>query len=307
VNRAGVRAEPLLGTVVTIRVVGHDETPDEVVAREAAIDRAFGWCRTVHATCSRFEPESELSRLSKTVDQPVEVSELVFRALEFAVALAEETGGAFDPTVGAALAARGFDRHFLSGERIEAVADGGATYRDIELDPATKTVTLRRPMQLDLGAVAKGLAIDLAARELVAMENFAVDAGGDLYLGGLNPSGEPWTVGVRHPREEGALIGRVRVRDQAVCTSGDYERQGTDGSHHLLDPATGTSACALASVTVLAPTALVADGLSTAAFVLGWEAGAALLERAGVDGLLISPELAQTAVGEMSHAFLPYA
>jgi thiamine biosynthesis lipoprotein len=139
------------------------------------------------------------------------------------------------------------------------------------------------------------------------MENFAIDGGGDLYLGGVKDSGEPWTVGLRHPRENGAIIGRVQVRDRAVCTSGDYERQGTDGEHHLIDAAARSSARGLASVTVLAPTALVADGLSTAAFVLGPDAGAALLARAGVDGLLVAPDLAQTPIGDMSHAFLPYA
>ena len=80
------------------------------------------------------------------------------------------------------------------------------SYRDVRLDPDRKTITLLRPLILDLGAVAKGLAIDLAARELRPFENFAVDAGGDLYLGGCSANGEPWSIGIRHPRRDNELI-----------------------------------------------------------------------------------------------------
>ena len=76
-------------------------------------------------------------------------------------------------------------------------------------------------MTLDLGAVAKGLAIDAAARELQPFGDFAIDAGGDLYLGGRNPDGAPWSVGIRHPRLDGRLIDSLRVSNKAVCTSGD--------------------------------------------------------------------------------------
>ena len=92
-------------------------------------------------------------------------------------------------------------------------------------------MTLHRPLLLDLGAVAKGLAIDMAARELQPFENFAIDAGGDLYFGGCNAAGEPWSVGIRHPRGDG-LLDTLRVSDAAVCTSGDYERRHRCGTSH---------------------------------------------------------------------------
>ena len=110
-----------------------------------------------------------------------------------------------------------------------------------------------------------------------AFENFAIDAGGDLYLGGCNAAGEPWSVGIRHPRDEHQLIDTMRVSNTAVCTSGDYERRvagdspslDRDADHHIIDARTGLSATTAASVTVVAPLAIVADGLATAAFVLG--------------------------------------
>jgi thiamine biosynthesis lipoprotein len=208
--------------------------------------------------------------------------------------LAEESGGAFDPTVGHRMAARGFNREHRTGQVVRsAIApDDDVSYRDVHLDPDRKTITLLRPLTLDLGAVAKGLAIDTAARELQPFKNFAIDAGGDLYLGGLNEHEAPWSVGIRHPLQDDELIASLRVSNQAVCTSGDYERRTPDGvSHHILDPRTGASCHVVASATVLAPTAMLADALATAAFVLGPQDGIEFLDRMGVNGLIVTPEL----------------
>jgi thiamine biosynthesis lipoprotein len=151
-------------------------------------------------------------------------------------------------------------------------------------------VTLRRPLLLDLGAVAKGFAIDLAAEELSGLAGFAVNAGGDVRVHGRNAAGEPWRIGVRHPRQPDELISALSLREGAVCTSGDYERRSSQGGH-ILEPATKSPAGSLVSVTVLAPTAMLADALSTAAFVLGPEAGVKFLEEQGGEGLLITDAL----------------
>jgi len=205
--------------------------------------------------------------------------------------VAEASDGAFDPTVGGTMEARGFDRNYATGERIASPRSPGASsFRGVLLDPERLTVTLLRPLTLDLGAVAKGFAIDLAAQELSAFGNFAINAGGDVLVRGRNREGAPWRIGVRHPRENEAIFTALRLTEGAVCTSGDYERQGATGGagHHILDPATGRSAGAAVSVTVIAPSAMVADALSTAAFALGPERGLALLERHGVDGIIIT-------------------
>ena len=288
IDAVSVRAEPAMGTVVTIQVVrpGADQ----------AIDRAFGWFREIEERCTRFDERSELMQLTAQVGVPVPVSAILFEAVRFALRVAAESGGAFDPTIGRALEASGFNREHRTGRLVRTLIapDEGVTYRDVQLDPVRRTITLRRPLILDLGAVAKGLAVDAAARELHPFADFAIDAGGDLYLGGRDPGGAPWSVGIRHPRLDGQIIETLRVSDQAVCTSGDYERRvvGGDGNgHHILDPRAGESARALASATVVAPTALLADALATAAFVLGPTEGLELLERLGVDGLLLTPEL----------------
>lgn len=297
-SEACIHSFAVMGTVVSIQVVGHGATDVERSARDDAIARCVAWFEEVEATCSRFDPQSELRRLTTQIGVPVRVSPMLLEAVRFALAVANETDGAFDPTIGSTMEQRGFNREHRSGEITATPIDGdGATYRDVELSDGLHTITLHRPLLLDVGAVAKGMAIDLAARELQPFANFAIDAGGDLYFGGQNAAGRPWSAGIRHPRNDG-LIEIIDASDVAVCTSGDYERQ-TESGHHLLDPRTGASANAAASVTVVAKAAMVADALATAAFVLGPADGAALLERHGVEGLFFTPSLERSTTPTM--------
>jgi thiamine biosynthesis lipoprotein len=267
---------PVMGTVVSI----------EVDAPEAALARAFDWFREVEAVCSRFDAASELRQLP--VGSPAPASPLLFEAVRFALQVAEETDGAFDPTVGSRMSARGYNRNYLTGATIDAPGAAGASFRDVVLDAKHQTILLRCPLTLDLGAVAKGLAVDAAAHELQPFRDFCIDAGGDIYCGGHNPGGKPWRVGIRHPRRPDQVVDRLDVSDCAVCTSGDYERGA-----HILDARDAAAALRTASATVIAPNAMLGDALATAAFVLGPQQGIALLERMGVQGLLITPELEQ--------------
>jgi FAD:protein FMN transferase len=295
VSDAYVHSCTLMGTAVTIQVVGHGASEGEKREREAVVGQAVEWFRRIEQICTRFDEQSEARQLSSQVGVPVSASTILFEAVRFAIAVAEESEGAFDPTVGHRMEARGFNKEYRSGHvvRSSLEAHRAVSYRDVRVDPDKKTITLLHPLVLDLGAVAKGLAVDMAARELAPVENYAIDAGGDLYLSGHNARGDAWSVGIRHPRDEVQLIETLRVSNSAVCTSGDYERpSSTDPTgHHIVDPGTGHSPPAMASVTVLAPSAMVADALATAAFVLGPARGLELLERHGVNGLMITPTL----------------
>ena len=304
------RSIPIMGTIVTIGIV-RDAVTDDPVRQSAAdhpfvaaTDRACEWFREIERLCNRFDPASELRQLSARTGEPLAVSEILYTLVEFALAVADETDGAFDPTVGHEMQARGFNRDYRTGRAADspAGADGPVWFRDLHLDRGDRSITLRRPLVLDLGAVAKGLAIDLAAQELRAFRNFAIDAGGDLYLAGRNPAGGPWTVGIRHPRQDREVIGTITVSDRAVCTSGDYERPG-----HIVDPRRADAGDAVASLsaTVVAPTAMLADALATAAFVLGPRDGIELLERHTVDGLIVSPSLERFTTRGLARAFLP--
>ncbi len=260
---------------------------------EASAEHALNWFASVEHVCSRFEPSSEVMRLAHQPERSVPVSTLLREAIAFALGLAQLTDGAFDPTIGAVLEERGFNRNYRTGAEVRSGLSGSpATFRDVRVDRRASRITLRRPLVLDLGAVAKGLAIDLAARELGRFSDFCIEAGGDLYARGHNAVGAPWQIGIQHPRSNGLLARTLAVTDAAVCTSGDYERPAPEGvgGHHVLDARKGHSPDEVASVTVVAPTAMMADGLSTAAMILGRERGLRLLEQEGVAGLLLSSD-----------------
>jgi len=287
VRRVARRTIVAMGTLVSAEAIGSGE--ESSTQLEAALDRALRWFLDVESVCTRFDPRSELMQLTARAGHAVPASDMLYHAVRFALAVAAATNGAFDPTQGAAMEARGVNREHRTRQIVHTELPGGApraSFRDVRLDPDARTITLERPLVLDLGAVAKGLAVDMAAAALRPLGNFAVNAGGDLYFGGTNARGEPWTVGVRHPQSSNdGWLDVLRVTDRAVCTSGDYERP------HLLDPGTGETPSGCSSVTVIAPTAMSADALATAAFVLGPDEGAAFLEQEGVDGLIVTSGL----------------
>lgn len=310
------RAAVFMDTVVSVEIIA----PPTATAGVSAVARAFAHFREVEARCNRFDPTSELCALTAQVGEAVPVSTVLFEATRFAVAVAAASDGAFDPTLGAALARRGFNRDYRTGQTVDAPLppESGETpsYRNVRLDPTRRTITLTRPLLLDLGAVAKGMAMDLAARELDAFPNYLIEAGGDVRVCGDNARGEAWQIGIQHPREPDAMFATLAITDAAVCTSGDYERHTPEGSevskvsevskgeHHLLDPHAGRSPRAIISATVIAPTAMAADALSTAAFVLGPEAGIVFLEQQGVDGLLVTPALKPYTTKRFARYFL---
>ena len=275
-----------MGTLVSI----------DADATDAQFERAFGWFREIEARCSRFMESSELRQLKPGHATPA--SPVLFEAVRFAKLVAEESGGAFDPTLGSRMSARGYNReHRTHVLVVTPLAAADASYRDIELDEDAHTILLRRPLTLDLGAVAKGLAVDTAARELEPCKDFAIDAGGDIYLAGTNSQGEPWTAGIPHPHNEDQMIARLRIENQAVCTSGAAER-----GEHILDPRSGEPVRGVVSATVVAPGAMLADALATAAYVLGPAEGIAFLERMGVEGLIVDAELGCHETANLPHA-----
>jgi thiamine biosynthesis lipoprotein len=287
-----------MGTIVTIDVPAH-AAPVPGDDREELVERGFGWFREIERVCTRFDPDSELMRLTRSTGVPVVVSPLLFQVVRFALAVAEESGGAFDPTVGHRMESAGFNREHRTGHLISTTigTPGEICYQDVQIDDVTGSVTLLRPLVLDVGAVAKGMAIDLAARELAPLEHFAIDAGGDLYLAGRSINDALWTVGIRHPDHDDRLLESVHVSDRAVCTSGNYERRNNadDIAPHILDPRTGAPASRVVSATVISPSAMLADALATASFVLGPADGLHLLEAHGVKGLLFNAALERFA------------
>ncbi|MFC5651626.1 FAD:protein FMN transferase [Paenibacillus solisilvae] len=289
------KAKLFMDTVVEIQVV--TERPE--LETETKIDRAFEAFRKVESACSRFQPDSEIMMACRQIGTPVPLSPHVFHPLRFAMEIAERTDGVFDPTVGKTMEELGFNRHYLTRALMASPSEGSVTYRDIVLNEQEKTLLLKKPMVIDLGAVAKGFAIDLAAIELMEFERFAVNAGGDLYAGGSDSRSNVWKIGIRHPELNKQIIQTVEVANEAVCTSGSYERKSEvkEGVHHIVDPRTKRSPREWISCSVIAPYAMLADGFSTAAFAMASAEGRDLVEDAGLKGLWIAPDLTMTRVG----------
>lgn len=283
-----------MGTIVTIDVPHHAGADEGIARRDECVADAFEWFRHIERICTRFNPDSELMRLVSRVSRPTHVSPMLFEVVRFALAVAEASGGAFDPTVGLRMEHRGFSREHHTRRTVTTPIDEltGITFRDVAIDDERHTIMLRRPLVLDLGGVAKGMAIDLAARAMAPLEHFGIDAGGDLYVSGHNATGSPWSVGIRHPQGKG-FIGTLQVSNRAVCTSGNYERRaGRDNdARHILDPRTGGTPTEIVSATVVAVSAMLADALATAAFVSGPAAARRLLESHGVCGVLFTSTL----------------
>lgn len=284
-----------MDTLVDIQVVSRKSKEEQ----EAKINRAFEVFQKVELACSRFTSNSELMKACQIVGDPVEVSPLLFEPLFMAVEVAKLTDGLFDPTVGKMMEVNGFNRHYLTGDYMESPFSDSVTYQDIVLDPQSRTLLLRKPLVIDLGAVAKGFAIDLAVNELKEFEGFMVNAGGDLFAGGVDEKGDPWKVGIQHPKQKGKLIETIEISNEAVCTSGSYERRKPNRQdlHHLVNPKTKRSPNEWISCSVIAPFAMMADAFSTAAFLLGVKEGKSLLEQLDLKGLFITSELQMDRIG----------
>ena len=280
-----------LGASVSLLVLHHDSS-----VAEAALADALAAVQAVDAVMSLYRDDSQLVELNRAG----ELARPDWRlrdVLLYSQELADRTNGAFDVTVQPLWDV--YTKAKQSGGLPEAAALGEARalvdWRGLLV--AEDSVRLRRPgMAVTLNGVAQGYAADraLAAVREHGVEHALIDAGEFDTLGrkpkGETPQGQPWVLGVRHPRDHDVLAARLAVDGRALATSGDYETFFTPDflHHHIFDPATGDSPTELASTSVLAPNALQADGLSTAFMVLGAERALALAAMLpGVDALLI--------------------
>ena len=247
---------------------------------------------------SRFRPDSELSLLNQDPRSEVPASGLLRAAVGAGLWAAEQTGGLVDPTLLEELEAAGY-RESLDGVRSAPLVDALATapprrparpnpralWKSIRVPADTETIQRPPGVKFDTGGVGKGLAADLVAARLARHGRYAIDCGGDIRVGGLDPAGHPIDVEIRHPLT-GDAADTLRVTIGAVATSGldarlwrlDDEGYG----HHLLDPATGEPAwTGLIAVTARAPTAVEAEALAKAALLSGPAGASHFLARHG--------------------------
>jgi thiamine biosynthesis lipoprotein len=246
---------------------------------------------------STYRPESQLSRINRdAADGPVAIDAELFGLIVRALDLSAESGGAFDisyESVGYLYDFRARARPSQSeiDARLAAI-----DYRRIAMDEAASTIRFDAPgMRINLGGIAKGHAVERGAALLrdAGVEHALLNAGGDTRVLG-DRRGQAWVVGIRHPRLDDTVVTRLPLVDEAISTSGDYERFFEDDGrryHHIINPATGRPTDGILSVSVIGPDATLTDGLSTTVFVLGVERGMALVESlAGYEAVVIDAD-----------------
>jgi thiamine biosynthesis lipoprotein len=242
---------------------------------------------------SRFIAESELSRLNRAAGTPVAVSDLLYSVLATALTAARATEGVYDPAMLEQLEKIGYDRTFdaIRTGDFDPIIPGepGGRWRGIKVNPIYREVTLPAGIKLDFGGIAKGMAVDAALERLRenGISPALVNAGGDLAVLGLPPTGDTWLISVPGREHYWSLP----LHHGAVATSGiarRHWRQGNILRHHLLDPRTGLPAQSdLWSVTVVTDRCEQAEVAAKVAFILGSRQGADFLRKHSIAGLLV--------------------
>jgi thiamine biosynthesis lipoprotein len=255
----------------------------------------------VNQQMSTYRPNSELSRFNAGAPATwTEVSPDTLAVVTEALRISRLSDGAFDPTIGPLVDLWGFGpgagrRDVPTADRIETTLRRvGYRHARIKATPPSLAKS-RRDIRVDLCGIAKGFGVDKVAEHLerIGIDYYLVEIGGELRGRGYSPRGDTWRVGIERPVAAPGRVQRVvRLGGRALATSGDYriffERDGARYSH-IIDPRDGWPVThGLASVTVVAPTTMQADALSTALMVLGPEAGLALARREAIAAFFIA-------------------
>jgi FAD:protein FMN transferase len=277
--------EAHMGTLFRIKLYAADAQQAQSAFR-AAFDRV----RELDAILSDYKADSELNRISQ---DPLRISDDLFRVLAASQRLAEETGGAFDVTLGPVIR---LWREARKNGRLpdsEALQEAGSRcgYRKLHLDAVHRTATFEQGgMQLDVGGIAKGYAADeaLATLKRVGIRSALVAASGDLAFSDPPPGQRGWKIGA------GSLDRVLELSNGAVSTSGDAEQHMDSGGKrysHIIDPGTRLGLTSGITVTIVAAHGMDADGISTAVSVLGAERGIEFVEKhAGVAAVMVTKE-----------------
>jgi thiamine biosynthesis lipoprotein len=276
-----------MGTHLAFAAFTNDKL--EAAAIRKAFDAAISEIQRVEGLMTTWRESAQLAQANANAGKkPVPVDAETFLVLKEALKTSELSQGTFDITFETLHGLWKFDQDIDPSPPSAAAIKArlpNVGYRFVKLDEAQHTVFITKPeTRISLGGIAKGYGIDRAVSVLKAagLDAFYAQAGGDLYAAGKKPDGSEWSAGVRDPRgPDGSFFAVLPLSDHAFSTAGDYERAYVVGGrryHHIIDPRTGYPATACRSVTIWAKTALQADAIDDAVFILGPEKGMALVE-----------------------------
>jgi thiamine biosynthesis lipoprotein len=286
-------------TSFTVRAAKTGGTP--VRDGSASLNQVPEWFEEWEQTLSRFRYDSELSRLNRTTDQPVPVSQTLWDVFQASLHADQTTGGLVTPTVLDAIVMAGYDRPF---DKLPANTGYPTTigYTDLwtEIQPLsmvisdeeTRSICLPPNVHLDFGGIAKGWVAHQAAERLKVNGPALMNAGGDISISGPRLNGEAWLIGISNPFEPDQDLVTLHLQDGGVATSGKDRRrwmQGASLNHHIIDPRTGLPAVTdVLTATVIAPTVMEAEAAAKSVFLLGSGAGLEWLEAdSGLAAILV--------------------
>ena len=247
------------------------------------IDLAVAEIQRIEKLLTTYAPDSETNRINALAGfEPVKVSAETFGLIQRSIRISGITQGAFDISYGSVdKSLWNFDEHMtqLPDAKTAKQMVRLINYRNIILNEEAQTVFLKEEgMRIGFGGIGKGYAAEMAKR--VLMENGVhsgiVNASGDLTAFGLQPNGQPWTIGIVNPNFSGKVFSYMNVTDVAVATSGNYEKYVLiDGKKysHTIDPRTGLPVTGIKSVTIISPNAELADAMATPVSIMGIQAG----------------------------------
>ena len=280
-------------------------TKFDIVALHTSIDTckrvmyyAFKEVERIENLMSSYKASSEISDInSHAGEHPIKVSPETFSIIKRSIEYSKKYNGLFDISIGPISELWGLNSdHPVSAVPQKYIIDSllkFVDYQKIILNENDTTVFLPYPrMNLDLGGIAKGYAVDRASKILLdrGIKNFMVNGGGDLYVSGLKQDSSKWVIGIEHPRDKSKFIATLELSNYALGTSGDYERFVIIGGkryHHIFDPRTGYPAPFSQSASALAPTTEEAVILSKYLFIIGTDAYKEYLISSGVRGVIV--------------------
>lgn len=268
----------IMGTSVKITLWHHDKSHGE-----AAIEAIFDEMERINQLMSPYINSSELYRVNKNAAiQPVKISNELYLLIKQAQLISAQTKGAFDITFASVGFLYNYRERISPSNQVRDTNQALIDYRQVELNDKNKTLHFKQQgMKIDLGGIAKGYAVDNAITILksLGIDSALVSAGGDTKALGKHGD-RPWLLAIQDPRKKGKHAIQLPMENEAISTSGDYERyfiQDGVRHHHIIDPKTGHSAAKVQSVSIIGQQGVMTDALSTSVFVLGVKDGLALI------------------------------
>ncbi len=267
-----------MGTEISVSLWA--QTPeDAAAATKAVIDEM----NRIDQLMSSYKPTSELAIINKEAAQhPVKISAELYDLIKRALDFSKLTDGAFDITY--ASVGYLYDFRKKTHPQRDAIKQHlpAVNYHHVLLDDNNTTIEFKRQgVRIDLGGIAKGHAVDRSIEilKLAGIQHAMITAGGDTRVLG-DHKGRPWSIAIQNPVKENENVAIIPLLDEAISTSGDYERFFDEGGiryHHIIDPETGDSARKVKSVSIIGPESTSADALSTSLFVMGLDKGMVLI------------------------------